>query len=710
VKQDNAVALDDPASWTNATVPTGTIATWDGTTSVSATSASIGAGLAPSGLVLDGPAADIAVTSGSGSLSLGSDGIDTTRGSLALTVAAPVALTADQTWRTAAGTTAQISITGALSGASALTIDGARPVVLAGAGSSTGSITVAGGILAVQAPTALGTGVTTIGAASGSAPATLRINAGNGATVATPLVLGGTTGAVTISTAQASGGTKLTGTLTGSRDLTIGETGQTGILTLSTDVSATFTGNLLVQAGTLKLANGSVFSSTTALAIASGATVDLNASGSTWTFAGLSGGGTLDNAGGARTVVIAGSGTSVFSGTITRNVVLRAALGSGGVLRLTGLNTCTGNQAPTPPSALTITGGTVEVTTVADGGTACALGAAPATAGNLRVDGGVLRWIGALPASTNRIVQVGQTTAGGTGTLRADGTLGAAVTFSASTLAYGTTNQPRTLVLDGDNDDANTLAATVTNNGTGVVNLTKAGTGRWVLGRAATHTGATTIAAGTLVLGATNALSSTSALTISTGATLDLHGFNATVASLTNAGRIINRGSASAVLTVLSPAQTITVAPLSFSWTGGGDQSVTADGLAHAMAITVTPTSAASGLTIVITYEAWNGDPRAVGTASLGLGASTTAPSAVGWYRVVATITGSTTDSLTTTLRLTSPGGGGGGGGGGTPPSSGGGGGGGGGCGVGGGLALLLFLGAVAGRRRSGHAARHGRS
>ena len=65
---------------------------------------------------------------------------------------------------------------------------------------------------------------------------------------------------------------------------------------------------------------------------------------------------------------------------------------------------------------------------------------------------------------------------------------------------------------------------------------------------------------GTLQVGAATALASTTALTIASGAVLDLNGFSVTVASLRNDGAVTNTGTTSATLTVLSPAQVITVA------------------------------------------------------------------------------------------------------------------------------------------------------
>ncbi len=557
VKQDNAVALDDPASWTNAAVPMGVLATWDAMASSSARITSVGAGLAPSGLVLNGAAGDVTLTPGTGALSLGAAGLDTTWGEAALVVQAPVVLAADQTWRTAstAGAT-QITVGGVVSGTGRLTVSGGRAVALMAANTASGGMAVEGGTLVAGSPTALGTGHLSLGATGGSATATLVGQAGNGGIFTNDLVLGTTTGDLTIATAQLSGGNRFNGVITGSNDLRFGAPGLAGVVVLGGDSSATWTGHLRVVAGTLKLAAGSVFAPTSLLDIAAGATVDLNASGTSWTFAALTGAGTLDNAGGGRTIRLTGSGTSTFTGPITRNIVLQVALGIGGVQRLEGASTFVGNAS----SALTITGGTLEVTTVADAGVPSALGQAAAGPQFLRLDGGTLRWVGTAPGSTNRGFQVGQTTVGGTATIEASGATGAPVTFTATALGFGTTNQTRHLVLGGTNTGANTLAAALANNGTGALSVTKSGTGRWMLSGAASHTGPLAIEQGTLQVGAATALASTTALTIASGAVLDLNGFSVTVASLRNDGAVTNTGTTSATLTVLSPAQVITVA------------------------------------------------------------------------------------------------------------------------------------------------------
>lgn len=92
-----------------------------------------------------------------------------------------------------------------------------------------------------------------------------------------------------------------------------------------------------------------------------------------------------------------------------------------------------------------------------------------------------------------------------------------------------------------------TLAGAVGGSGS----LTKVGTGTLVLGAANTYGGATTVSQGTLRAGAANTLSAASAHTVAAGATLDVGGFNQTVASLSNAGTVsLLSGAPGTTLTV----------------------------------------------------------------------------------------------------------------------------------------------------------------
>ncbi len=106
------------------------------------------------------------------------------------------------------------------------------------------------------------------------------------------------------------------------------------------------------------------------------------------------------------------------------------------------------------------------------------------------------------------------------------------VALGANTLTLGTDNQ--------DSDFAGVIG------GTG--GLVKVGTGVLTLSSANTYTGLTQVADGTLRLGASGVLADDSTLEVMNGATLDLNGFDETVAAFTIQGNLIGSGTLTAAL------------------------------------------------------------------------------------------------------------------------------------------------------------------
>jgi fibronectin-binding autotransporter adhesin len=94
----------------------------------------------------------------------------------------------------------------------------------------------------------------------------------------------------------------------------------------------------------------------------------------------------------------------------------------------------------------------------------------------------------------------------------------------------------RTLTVGGTG--ATTVSGVISNASSSASNLTKTGTGALTLSGANTYTGATTVSAGTLALGASNVLSNSTAVTVASGATLNLNNYTDTVGSLAGAGTI----------------------------------------------------------------------------------------------------------------------------------------------------------------------------
>jgi fibronectin-binding autotransporter adhesin len=156
----------------------------------------------------------------------------------------------------------------------------------------------------------------------------------------------------------------------------------------------------------------------------------------------------------------------------------------------------------------------LSVASVDNGGNASGLGASPAAASNLVINGGTLLYTGAA-GGTDRLFTVdvrGATLdASGTGALALNTAGGANVTSGTGA---------RTLTLTGSNTGNNSVGGTLANGtlGTDTLAVTKTGAGKWVLGGANTYTGGTTVSAGTLSASNGDAFAG-GALTVADGAT-----------------------------------------------------------------------------------------------------------------------------------------------------------------------------------------------
>jgi len=82
------------------------------------------------------------------------------------------------------------------------------------------------------------------------------------------------------------------------------------------------------------------------------------------------------------------------------------------------------------------------------------------------------------------------------------------------------------------------------------LNLTKEGTGVFVIKGANTYTGNTTVNAGTLRLGASESITNTGILTVNASGIFEMRDFNETVANIAGAGIIRNGGAATSLLTM----------------------------------------------------------------------------------------------------------------------------------------------------------------
>ncbi|MBN8459864.1 MAG: autotransporter-associated beta strand repeat-containing protein [Verrucomicrobia bacterium] len=383
---------------------------------------------------------------------------------------------------TLAGTTPTVTLSTGLSatidtvvaGSAGITKSGAGTLVLNGDNTYTGTTTLSGGTLVVGHANALS------GTFTGSGASILRL--ATDASVSAFNLNSGTNNSYTVVADRATPGPALTHTL-GSSSLG----GGTSTITFQTGTNVT-SGTAAVSLASLTLSAGSTNLTTT-----------LNPTTATVTIVG-----NVD-----RTVGLAK--TLKLDGTIAGNAidgVISNGSGTGASVSVTKSNTSTwtlNNTASTYTGITTISGGALEVASLANGGSNSSIGASTNAATNLvfGASGAILRYVGTADVVTDR----GFTTSSGTGggaTIASSGT-GTLGLDNAVAIAYGTANQTRTLTLDGTNTGANTFSKVIANNGTSATSLTKNGTGTWTLdGTAAnTHTGTTAINGGRLILAKT---------------------------------------------------------------------------------------------------------------------------------------------------------------------------------------------------------------
>lgn len=336
------------------------------------------------------------------------------------------------------------------------------------------------------------------------------------------------------------------------------------------------------------------------------------------------GGGSLTGGTGGETLGILKNGAGRF--TINSTIVDNGGAtgftkGGDGIVTLGGANTYTG--------VTTLSGGRLEITSLADAGSASSIGAASADPSNLVLESGTLAYVSGVDSSTNRgltlvdgsavaptiEVNHGSTiefsglvtspddagltkTGGGTlvlsnnandyvgvTTVTGAGGAGGASVLSVGSLSDGgvasgigaATGDPSNLVLAGGGSlqytgstvgidrgfmldagggrvDIAQAGTTLTISGmaVGVGGLIKEGNGVLVLTGANTYAGGTTVNDGTLVAGAAEAFGSQTAfMTVNTGGTLDLGGFDIKVGALRDGGvggGSVNLGAATLTL------------------------------------------------------------------------------------------------------------------------------------------------------------------
>ena len=510
----------------------------------------------------------------------------------------------------------------------------------------------------------------------GSTVNTLRFNAANtGLTLAgtNTIGTGGILNTAAGTSSTISGGTLVSGigkelVIINNGNLTIGSvlansTSGASVLTLSGSGTTTlngnntFTGNSFINSGTVVIGNGNALGTTAGTltlnggTLASGSTVSLNAKPVTIANNSTIGGshditllGLLTNGGrtniltvnntanttlttinlsnsttvGANVLNIAGSGNVSVTGLVANGTATSAGLTYSGTGTLT-----LGNAANTYTGTTKISSGTISIGTLANGGVNSSIGASAVAASNLVLDGGTLKYSGAV-ASTDRLFNV--TAAGGT----IDASGSGALTFSSTgSMGFGSSPGTRTLTLTGTSTNANTLNTTLTDAYSAyATSIAKTGAGTWALNNAAnTYTGGTTISGGKLISSVAGSLGNTSGtLAINGGGTLDINNVAQTV-GVTTLGTVgTSTGS-----TIQSTGGTKTLTTSGVTVNGTGNT------IASSVSVTgVVTQSANSGLTV-------NGT---VGADTLGTSATLAGTGTVG----AVTLSGSNTLSSAGTL------------------------------------------------------------
>jgi autotransporter-associated beta strand protein len=485
------------------------------------------------------------ISTGSGTLTLGGTVTGNASASSA-TISGNLALGGARVFAIADGAaTADLSISAVMSGAATISKTGAGSLVLSGANTNTGAITISGGTLSVSSDANLGNSANTMTINGGTLEATSTF------TTVRTITLGSSDGTINVVGA----GTTLTMNADfGSNSNWLYKTGagtleligtstdfaqrhiEGGTLKVSTDLSwgTSTSTKIFVNAGTLEIAGTTTSARQLSLDNAA-STIQVDPT-FTYTHTDIILGTGMLNKTGTGTMVLSGAntfsgGTNVAAGTLRISAADRL------------LNT----------GALTVSGGTFDLQTFSEtvAGVTLSSGSITGTGAGTLVASSYALQSGTVTGILGGTAAVAKTTAG-TVTLSGTNTYTGTNTISGGTLSISTNanlgNVANTVTLDAGTLQATagfTSARTFTMGAGGgtfeVVGpattltlstglaanantLTKTGTGTLALTAASTRTGITVINNGTLSANVDNALGSTTKVTVNTGGTLLLSG------------------------------------------------------------------------------------------------------------------------------------------------------------------------------------------
>jgi autotransporter-associated beta strand protein len=418
---------------------------------------------------------------------------------------------------------------------------------------SGGTLITGGTRVAINDDGALGFGSAGLGLGDATSSGTLILNTGNSTISGRAVTLGGGGGG--IFDMQGTASLIQRGPISGAGSLTkIG----TGTLTLAG--TGTYTGATNVTQGTLQTAITNALGNNSAVTVSSGAILDLN--GFSQTVGSIAGAGTIalgtDPMFSSTLTTGGNNADSTFGGVIVDTIGSPPPGGLGGTLVKQGTGTLTLTGANTYTGGTFVFGGTLVGNTTSlqgsifngsrvifaqdtDGTYAGQMGGT----GNLTKTG-----IGTLTLSGTNSYSGGTTVIGnGAVAITTDANLGAAGgavdlgdASSSGTLRVGlgsTVTASRTFTL-GSGGAGFDIGGALTLNGSiaGAGALVKMGTGVLTVGGTNTYTGATGVMGGVLRAGAVDVFATSSGMIVDAAGTLDLNGFNQTVASLQGAGAV----------------------------------------------------------------------------------------------------------------------------------------------------------------------------